>query len=547
MEGRHAPDRCEGPRPEAVQAAGRRPAGQLLMARRAPTGPPATVLGWVYTLCLDPPYPTPPCDNGHQVGHYTGISKWGNSGLEGRMAVQAEGGPDAARLLQVQKAAGGTFVLVSVEWGTQDRETALKYRGATSRCSRCKTGSPAPGEPAPVMGWVCIVHLDPPGPRQAPAPGPAGPQPAHRAVFIDSTESMYAALGRGGREVARVLQLPEAHGGSWRLVSAKWAAPDRVKITERRAASSCPACRAARAQARAAELLAAIGRGEVADRFSPLTGDWDARWHTRDGQPVVADDPGGTLGRNVTQIAAALVRRGLVKRAAGPRPGADYRTRHADRPYLLTRAGKAALRGPRPRRGPSASAGPYPRRRLAGFRAVSAGAAEPRPRADGLPVRRDGGLNLAKCTDAQRAGAGAMTRRQAREHKALRTVDERVLDELLGPGRRPRRAERVRGRLGDEHEWTAAAPPPSPPAPGPAGSLTGSPALPPGSAGQQETPVISLRPQAGASRRAAADLSWPSTVRDGVAAAAELNGDRPRRPGAAGREAAPRSTRGAGR
>jgi hypothetical protein len=518
------------------------------MARRAPTGPPATVLGWVYTLCLDPPYPTPPCDNGHQVGHYTGISKWGNSGLEGRMAVQAEGGPDAARLLQVQKAAGGTFHLVSVESGTQDRETALKYRGATSRCSRCNAGSPVPGEPAPVMGWVCIVHLDPPGPRPAPAPRPGGPQLTHRTVFIDSTESMYAALGRGGREVARVLQLPEAHGGSWRLVSAKWAAADSAeRVTERRAASFCPACRAARAQARAAELLAAIERGEVADRFSPLTGTWAARWHTRNGQPTVAGGPGGALGRNVTQAAAALVRRGLVKRAAGPAPGADGDAQHADRPYLITPAGQAALRGPRPRRRPSASAGPYPRRRLAGFRAVSAGTPAPRPRADGLPVRRDGGLNLAKCTDAQRAKAGAMTRRQAREHKDLCALDERALDELLGPGRQPRRAERIRGRLGDEHEWTAAAPPPGPPAePGPAGSLSSSPALPPGSGQQQETPVIRLRAQPGSPRLAAADLSWPSTVQDGVAAAVELDGDRPRRPGTPGRRAALRSTRGAG-
>src|SRR6516225_8985426 len=108
------------------------------MARRAPTGRPAWETGWIYGLCLHPWYPFPALENGHEVGHYSGISKRDRKGLKGRLTTQAEGGPNAARLLQVHKAAGGTFHLVSVEWGTQDTETARKYRGASSRCECCK-------------------------------------------------------------------------------------------------------------------------------------------------------------------------------------------------------------------------------------------------------------------------------------------------------------------------------------------------------------------------------------------------------------------------
>jgi hypothetical protein len=43
-----------------------------------------------------------------------------------------------ARLTQVQREAGGTWVVADVEPGTRDRETQLKERGASRRCSVCK-------------------------------------------------------------------------------------------------------------------------------------------------------------------------------------------------------------------------------------------------------------------------------------------------------------------------------------------------------------------------------------------------------------------------
>ena len=43
-----------------------------------------------------------------------------------------------ARLTQVQREAGGTWVVADVEPGTRDREAQLKERGASRRCSVCK-------------------------------------------------------------------------------------------------------------------------------------------------------------------------------------------------------------------------------------------------------------------------------------------------------------------------------------------------------------------------------------------------------------------------
>jgi hypothetical protein len=483
------------------------------MARRAPTGRPAWSQGWIYALCLDPPYPNPPTDNGHQVGHYSGISR---NGLEARLATHAEGGIGAARLLQVQKAAGGTFHLVSVEWGTQDTETARKYRGATWRCGRCKASPPAPGEAPADVGWVCIVHLDPP--HQAAGPGPEAAQPAHRAVFIADTKSMYAALGRGGRDVAGLVDLPEASGGTWRLVSAKWGAPDRAARTAPQAALACPVCRAAKEEARADELLVAIWRGEVADRFFALAGSWAARWYTRNGQPIVSARPGGHLGHNVTLTVAALVRRGLAKQVPAPPADAGEQAKLADRPYQLTRDGQVAL--------PRARA-----RRL---------------RAAGLPVTRTGRLCLPKMTDQQRDKAGLMTRAMAREHNALRNLDGDALPgplcagasrpdidedcvhdscgDILRGQRPPRRSQRIR-EMAPADEWTTPGPPP--------------------------TQVLALEVAVtgqtnGRSLGAAADPSWPSTVTDGIRAAVNGGGGPGRRAGSS-RRAALAITRGAAR
>jgi hypothetical protein len=453
------------------------------MARKAPTGRPAWETGWVYTLHLDPPYPDPPPENGHQVGHYTGISKKDRNGLKGRLTTQAEGGPHAARLLQVVIAAGGTFQLVSVEWGTQDTETARKYRGASRRCPLHKAGPPAPGEPPAELGWVCIVHLDPP--RKDSWPGPEGTQPAHCAVFIADTESMYTALGREGRDVTGVAQVPEARGGTWRLVSAEWAAADRAaQLTERQAAYACPVCRAAKEQARAEELLAAIQRGEVADRLSALPGSWAARWHTRNGQPVTSAGPGGHLGHNVTRTAAALVRRGLAKPAPAPPAEADVLARPTDRPYQLTRTGQAALRRARARR----------------------------LRARGLPVTRTGRLSLSRMTDKQRDEEGLMTRAMAGEHNELRDLPH------------PWPARRIQGPPPPD-VWTTLA---RQRAPVPAQATT-------------VTPQINGGPLSGM-----ADLSWPSTVSDGIQAAISGDGSLARR-AASSRRAAHRPTQGAAR
>jgi hypothetical protein len=449
------------------------------MTRKAPKGPPARLPGWVYTLHLWPPYPAVPLDNGHQVGHYTGISR---NGLKGRLTTHAAGGPDAARLLQVQKAAGGTFYLASVERGTQDTETARKYRGAARRCSYCRASRQPPGEPLPEMGWLGIVHLDPP--RQAAGAGPAGAQPAHCTVFIADTESMYTALGRAGRDVAGVVQLPGACGGAWRLVSAVATADRAAQLTEPAAARACPVCRAAKEAARADELLAAIQRGEVADRFFALSGSWAARWHTRNGQPVLSARPGGHLGHNVTRTAAALVRRGLAKQAPAPPADAGEQAQRADRPYQLTQAGQAALQRARARR----------------------------LRDAGLPVTRSGRLSLPRMTDEQRDNAGLMTRAMAREHSELRTHDH------------PRRAERIRELLPPD-EWTT---PSRQQAPMPARVATSAP------------------PNYGRPLRKVADLSWPSTVSDGIQAAISGDGS-PTRRSASSRRAALRLTRGGAR
>ena len=101
------------------------------MSRSAP-GWLATVLGDAYTLHFWPPYGDPDVQ---QAGHYTG---WAEDGrLNRRLNDHALG--RGARLTQVQREAGGTWVVADVERGvTRDRETQLKERGASRRCSVCK-------------------------------------------------------------------------------------------------------------------------------------------------------------------------------------------------------------------------------------------------------------------------------------------------------------------------------------------------------------------------------------------------------------------------
>ena len=100
------------------------------MSRSAPSWLARTP-GEVYTLHFWPPYGEP---RGQQAKHYTG---WASKGrLVSRLVDHAMG--RGARLTQVQRQAGGSWVVADVEPGTADREAQLKERGASRRCSVCK-------------------------------------------------------------------------------------------------------------------------------------------------------------------------------------------------------------------------------------------------------------------------------------------------------------------------------------------------------------------------------------------------------------------------
>jgi hypothetical protein len=99
------------------------------MSRQAPSWL-ATVLGEVYTLHFWPPYGDPDVQ---QAKHYTG---WEQGRLARRLTDHALG--RGARLTQVQREAGGTWVVADVQPGTRDREQQLKERGAARRCTVCK-------------------------------------------------------------------------------------------------------------------------------------------------------------------------------------------------------------------------------------------------------------------------------------------------------------------------------------------------------------------------------------------------------------------------
>jgi hypothetical protein len=100
------------------------------MSRGAPSWL-ATTLGKVYTLHFWPPYGDPEVQ---QAKHYTGWAE------EGRLARRLTDHPlgRGARLTQVQRQAGGTWVVADVQTGTRDREQQLKERGAARRCTVCK-------------------------------------------------------------------------------------------------------------------------------------------------------------------------------------------------------------------------------------------------------------------------------------------------------------------------------------------------------------------------------------------------------------------------
>jgi hypothetical protein len=102
------------------------------MSRRGAPSGLAWQVGDVYTLHLWPPFGTPGVQ---QSGHYTGWALEGR--LPYRLTDHALG--RGARLTQLQREAGGSWVLANVERGvTKDREHQLKYRGASRRCEVCR-------------------------------------------------------------------------------------------------------------------------------------------------------------------------------------------------------------------------------------------------------------------------------------------------------------------------------------------------------------------------------------------------------------------------
>jgi hypothetical protein len=101
------------------------------VARRSPPSWLAEIPGEVYTLHFWPPYGNPEVQ---ASGHYTGWTQEGR--LRRRLNEHASG--RGARLTELQRKAGGTWVVADVEPGTADREHQLKYRSASRRCSVCK-------------------------------------------------------------------------------------------------------------------------------------------------------------------------------------------------------------------------------------------------------------------------------------------------------------------------------------------------------------------------------------------------------------------------
>ncbi len=104
--------------------------------------------GAVYTLHFDPPYkPAPDAPRYKWAGHYTGWAKDANAHLDARLARHEAG--QGARLTQVQRQAGGTWRLASVEPGGRERERQLKQHSAARRCPICKAGAQAEALPRP--------------------------------------------------------------------------------------------------------------------------------------------------------------------------------------------------------------------------------------------------------------------------------------------------------------------------------------------------------------------------------------------------------------
>ena len=119
------------------------------MSRRAPIPDLYHERGDVYILHLDPPY--------KHAAHYSGFGAERAGGAQPRVAEHAAGGPDAARLMQVQHEAGGSFRVGRVWQGvTREREVRVKESSAAKYCLICR-GQPEVDldlPPEPGARWV---------------------------------------------------------------------------------------------------------------------------------------------------------------------------------------------------------------------------------------------------------------------------------------------------------------------------------------------------------------------------------------------------------
>jgi len=129
------------------------------MSRRAPIPGQYYQRGDVYILHLDPPY--------KHAAHYSGFSPEKGEGVEARVSDQAAGGSAAARLMQVQHEAGGTFRIGRVWRGvTREREVRVKESSAAKYCLICR-GQPEVDldlPPEPGARWT-TNELEPAEPR----------------------------------------------------------------------------------------------------------------------------------------------------------------------------------------------------------------------------------------------------------------------------------------------------------------------------------------------------------------------------------------------
>ena len=125
------------------------------MSCRAPIPDQYFQRGDVYILHLDPPY--------KHAAHYSGFSPENSEGVQGRVAEHAAGGPAAARLMQVQHEAGGTFRVGRVWRGvTREREVRVKESSAAKYCLICRGKPEIDLDLPPEPGARCCPALKTP-------------------------------------------------------------------------------------------------------------------------------------------------------------------------------------------------------------------------------------------------------------------------------------------------------------------------------------------------------------------------------------------------